>query len=287
MPLLRKKDLEAEIAKTSLGRYLQDYLREAGVKLRVVKNMGECGGLYDPFTKTIKIGSDLSLAEAMHTFAHEARHAAQFRRCRLGGLTRSFNVNSHPHAFTVHLMMSEIDADVFAVYFLHDHRLKAQSNHFDTMREPPVSNTVERRSLYRAFDHAWAETGHSNYKTDMQDILRFVALTWVFFEKDLRDFYTSRSIAGWRKSVMPLLKDVGKNGYADEKALLATAVTLAPKETVAPVAVSYARLFREAGFPSYLARRQQEEYAEILSDKSARHRGVARAVARYQKFAAA
>lgn len=287
---LSPEKLLAEIKKTDLGVYLIDHLHMLDVEINIVDGMGNCGGLFDPFNRVIKIDSSLSLAEALHTFAHETRHAAQMlhhRRdgdiqSRLGGIKRSFNITSNPHCFAMHMLMAEIDADVFAVYFLHDHRQKTGSTHFDAMREPPFFNIVERRNLYGAFDHAWAQTGHSSFKTDIGNVLRFVAATWVYYESELIRFYTKQSVQGWRKGVVPLLKTL----EADEAKMLQEAVQIEPAQTIAPLAVTYARIFHEAGFPAYMKRSHQQEYTDMLVGKSARNRGVVRALARYQKLAA-
>ncbi len=290
MPKLQPEKLLAEITKTDLGAYLINHLESLDVTVAIVDGMGDCGGLFDPFNRMIKIDSSLSMAEALHTFAHECRHAAQMMNVRadgqiqgrLGGMTRSFNITSNPHSFAMHLLMAEIDADVFAVYFLHDHRIKTDSKHFDAMREPPFFNIVERRNLYGAFDHAWAQTGHSPYKTDIGNVLRFVAATWIYYESELIGFYTKQSLQGWRKSVVPLLKTVED----DEVQMLQEAAKGDPAKNIEPIAVSYARIFHEAGFPAYMKRTHQQEYTDMLVKKSANHRGVKRALAKYQKLAA-
>lgn len=278
------ENLFAEMTATPLGQALVRYLvqREVQVVLQAPADL-QAGGYYSPSQKMIFIDPALPLPAMLHALAHEIRHVGQHESDQRRGMAYMFKISADPAHFRTVMRVKEIDADVFAVYFLYDHAQKAQSGHFAAMAGWDVNNEsrLTRHLLYQRFDDVIDVMQGARGKTALRAAMAGTGAVIV----DCRDYiplYDDGYLRQWRQLMAPSLAAYAVAEGLDSHAALMQAMDQKADDTVgAERCRAYARLFNDLGVPEYLNAAQAKEFARYID----RHGG--RAMAPVKKAIAA
>jgi hypothetical protein len=209
--------------------------------------------------RRLVVQAGLPLAKALHSFAHETRHAAQ-TDADLGcaGTDESF----HPVNFLLRTRLREMDADAFAVFFLANHAKETDSRHFFDLRNPvsvasgmfaASSGTLDRSAMYRAFLDAWQENGK-----DAALSMRAAAAA-LFADGRVNRAYDRDAVQQWKDVIWPEITGRAKKPRSDRAQSLRAVFQkfhdkkfMSPEENLVAHAKRYSKLFGAAGSPDYL-----------------------------------
>jgi hypothetical protein len=271
--------LLAEIGHIGLGVALCDALEAFGVGIAAdagrVQAVGgdEAFGFYAPRDNMIYLKPGQHPAVLLHVLLHEARHALQICGLR-GALSKSaiFNLNANPQHFAVNMRAREIDADLFAVYFLYAHAAEAGSRHFDDMQAAADRSIrdLERSHLYAAFYDAWAAKGGSHDDRDVLPAMGAVIEAWIATPQ-LTGFYDTATHHQWGQLVVPVFRAALTDPQSRWRAAVAAHARLAPDAAGAAcrdAVAFYATLLNEAGYPDYLQNVTAGDYLDHMLQKA-------------------
>lgn len=260
------KVLLDEMRQIPLGVALCDALDDLGVQV-VIDDAALDGfradeddavfGAYRSSDNVIYLRAGSSMAVAMHVLAHEARHALQIHAERVGiDRLSHFNLMANPAAYAINTRLREIDADVFAVYFLYVHAVETFSAHFDDMIDSRYDDAklMHRAGLYKAFYETWKKNEGSHHDVDVRHAMKAVATAWLKDDMQVRsyDVYICRE---WSENVLPVFNKV----VLKEKTPWLTRMSEHAQQEDGYVAKAcaaaldvYASLLQEAGYPRWV-----------------------------------
>lgn len=281
-----KQRLLGEVGKTGLGRALLDYLAKRAIAIVMGDPSqgntegGTAAAYWDPQGNRIIIDPNASLAQHLHFFAHEARHAAQGE----ANLKLPHQIEMmHPFYAVLHLRLQEMDADLFAVHFVNNHAKQIAHDEgaallaeLSTPALPPETfmrgekevtvRKIDRSGMYRAF----AESGNIDPAASL-----LAAAKDFIDNRVITRFYAKFSLQGWAQTIPPLLnqfKDEPESYFAaafrEAAQSYENKTPVLPAETLKAAALAYGQIFGEAGMPDYASRIDFEKFIPYLVNES-------------------
>ncbi len=255
--------LKAEIAQSPLGAALLAWLEKNDVGIEVRETLAlphqspsqTAYGAYDPAARRASVISGLTLETALQILLHETRHAQQaIAHEAHGSCQKMFNIHANPTTAALYTRMAEIDADVFAVYFLYDHARAAGSTHFKSLAQMAAGEDPSGRArLCRVFDNT---LGYYEVPDDasIREALLEVATLWSA-ENRLPLIYDRIAAGRWHAEISGIIRgrlaDSGWGLHNSESARYVDTPAAAHMETLAGYTRLYARQLNDAGFPDY------------------------------------
>lgn len=271
-------ELLAEVAKTPLGMALCQALDALGVTVIMDAPADQDGqtrfGYYNHTTRILGVAQETPWAMAMHIFAHEARHALQAEVLRQARMIDAFNVAAHPRMAALHLRLREIDADAFAVFFLYDHAVTGNSDHFATMADNRRS-PLRRRTFYRDFYAAWQAGGGGHDDETVAHAMRTIKTAWLQ-RRGLATAYDRAAAALWQRDVHLRSLDADDPRRETMVCFHDGVTDTRLQDLCGLLAARYAAILGDAGSVDYLADVDPAGFVETV----AKGRGFAREIGR-------
>lgn len=239
--------LVANLQKTQLGRDLMSFIEQNNIQVVIADRLPPgFKGYYQHSNLSLVLSGKLDPAQLLHFFAHETRHAGQFKAEEKIPYKVGY---FHPLNLVAVTRLRELDADAFATYFVHNHSRKTGENTFFELRDAQ-EDSFDRRNLYRAYWDAWIDTNARDQSAAMRATHKaLAALPWLY------STYNRLEIENWNNAHLPYLKKVK---YAAGSRIAwefndMVKIRMSSEKLISNIGKAYGGVFNSFGVPDYFS----------------------------------